>query len=59
MTGDHPGRTARRATLPATATNEILGTHRSCIILKQACMARRTVLSLNLSTAGGGNEPGY
>ena len=29
MTGDHHGRTARRATLLVTATDEILGTHRS------------------------------
>jgi len=27
MTGDHHGRTARRATLLVTATDEILGTH--------------------------------
>jgi hypothetical protein len=27
MTGDHHGRTASRATLPVTATDEILGTH--------------------------------
>jgi len=27
MTGDHHGRTARRATLQVTATDEILGTH--------------------------------
>jgi len=30
MTGDHHGRTARRATLLVTAMNEILGTHNSC-----------------------------
>jgi hypothetical protein len=29
MTGDHHGRTAKRATLPVTATDEILGTHRN------------------------------
>ena len=29
MTGDHHGPTARRATLLVTATDEILGTHRS------------------------------
>jgi hypothetical protein len=28
MTGDHHGRTARRATLLVTTTDEILGTHR-------------------------------
>jgi hypothetical protein len=28
MTGDHHGQTARRATLPITAADEILGTHR-------------------------------
>jgi hypothetical protein len=28
MTGDHHGRTAKRATLLVTATDEILGTHR-------------------------------
>jgi hypothetical protein len=28
MTGDHHGRTARRATLLVTATDEILGTHK-------------------------------
>jgi hypothetical protein len=28
MTGDHHGRTAARATLQVTATDEILGTHR-------------------------------
>jgi len=27
MTGDHHGRTARRATLLVTATDDILGTH--------------------------------
>jgi hypothetical protein len=27
MAGDHHGRTARRATLLVTATDEILGTH--------------------------------
>jgi hypothetical protein len=27
MTGDHHGRTAKRATLLGTATDEILGTH--------------------------------
>jgi len=27
MTGDHHGRTAARATLQVTATDEILGTH--------------------------------
>jgi hypothetical protein len=27
MTGDHHGRTAKRATLLVTATDEILGTH--------------------------------
>jgi hypothetical protein len=30
MTGDHYGRTARRATLLVTAADEILGTHRAC-----------------------------
>ena len=29
MTGDHHGRTARRATLLVTAADEILGTHRA------------------------------
>ncbi len=29
MTGDHHGRTAKRATLLVTATDEILGTHRT------------------------------
>jgi len=29
MTGDHHGRTARRATLLVTAADEILGTHKS------------------------------
>jgi hypothetical protein len=29
MTGNHHGRTARRATLVVTATDEILGTHSS------------------------------
>jgi len=29
MTGDHRGRTARRATLLVTAADEVLGTHRS------------------------------
>jgi hypothetical protein len=31
MTGDHHGRTARRATLQVTATDEILGTHRATV----------------------------
>jgi len=31
MTGDHHGRTARKATLLVTATDEILGTHRDLV----------------------------
>jgi len=34
MTGDHHGRTAGRATLLVTATDEILGTHRCTLAEK-------------------------
>ena len=42
MTGDHHGRTARRATLLVTATDEILGTHtrkRLAVITELACLS--------------------
>gem|GEM_PF-5311478 len=37
MSGDHHGRTARRATPLVTAADEILGTHRSSLAWFEVC----------------------
>ena len=70
MTGDHHGRTARRATLLVTATDEILGTHRkrppapkcpgACSGASARRVSKRVPLERKASTKGlaGRPEPG-
>jgi len=56
MSGDHHGRTARRATLLVTATDDILGTHRQEIGVRNVRLrdSQPSILATTKARCGAG-----